>query len=281
MGVVYDMNNWIILNGSVPGSRHKRQNIPCQDFSGHASLGAGWHIAVISDGAGSKKNSAEGSRITVERFIVNAKSCIVDRGWFKSRIMPENTEWGQILSRICKTVKEDLILHSKERGVDLQELAATVMTAVFNQNGAAVGHIGDGRMAIRFTDGDWVPGMKPFRGQFSNQTVFLTSNYWEENPEAISSRVYSNKISAIALLTDGCENAAFHWSNIDSTGKWEDVNRPHINFFEPLFNQALSFQNMDRVELRQKLWIDFLESGTPKLKQEPDDKTIFFACLKS
>lgn len=55
-----------VLGFSMQGRSHIMNNIPCQDYHAFEDLGDGWLLAITSDGAGSAREAARGSKANCE-----------------------------------------------------------------------------------------------------------------------------------------------------------------------------------------------------------------------
>ena len=59
---------WKIISASVIGQIHIEENLPCQDNFSY-DVTDDWGVAIVSDGAGSYKNSQIGSKYISEEGI--------------------------------------------------------------------------------------------------------------------------------------------------------------------------------------------------------------------
>lgn len=275
---------WVTVGVSVPGRGHVHSGIPCQDSFNVFSINRSWQLMVTSDGAGSALHSQRGSTELCTTIVPRLFSELVETGDLNlENGLPSQDEWARIGGVSFKRMREELTKIAEGEGLSPSEYNATVSIALFSKAGLLVGHIGDGRGAYLNSCNEWVPSMRPHKGEEPNQTVFLSSKWdsLEFSPNGVTLpefSIYEGPIHAVALLTDGMEKHAFECSVIDPmTSEWSDPNKPYPRFFSPL--RSVLLDNHAQQEELNEAWTRFLTVGTPALEQEHDDKTFVFACL--
>lgn len=266
-------NSFLPVYASVIGLGHIMQKMPIQDASGYEYWENGWGCAIVCDGAGSCMYSHIGSALCVDFFIRKLKS----------------TDWDRLLLSQEKLQKEIHILfyqclhHLQYSGYPLDELGCTVNGVVFSENTLISFHLGDGRAGYCDPEGNWKPLFTPQKGEEANQTVFITSPLWQENPaQWVDIEVVQKPYTAFCVLSDGCEKAAFEcniW--VEEEQRFKDPNLPYSKFFNPLVQgiKQLYTQNKTFAEIQQ-LWKQFLREGNKTLAQETDDKSLILVCKK-
>ena len=277
-------NEWIVVGASVKGNGHIQSNMPCQDNNKFESLGDGWGVAIVSDGAGSALHSEIGSRIIVERGCVHFKELIKKEGWKTNALLPTDAEWLQKSYYTLKRLRDEVELVANKNEVDFKSLSATCLVVIYSPIGLLAVHVGDGRMGYKTQSGEWKSMMTPHKGAEANQTIFLISDFWSYPNYVMSgvlvpeSVVIREPVQAFALMSDGCENTSWQCTILDQeTGKFYDRNRPYTGFFNPLEETILSFKaNGVPEEERQSKWHKFVESGTSGFVREQDDKTMIY-----
>jgi hypothetical protein len=189
--------------------------------------------------------------------------------------------WREEAFRIYTELKQELKLKSEEINVDFKSLSATLIIAISNGNFIACANVGDGRGAIRDSNGNWLPLLTPTKGEEANQTLFITSEMWDNGiqSEFFGSFVLNSPITALSILSDGCERASFEILKYnEEENKYFDPNRPFKPFFEPNYLNLIA---MKKANLEQEkinvLWHSFVEKGTPALISETDDKSIILS----
>ncbi|QIX62724.1 protein phosphatase 2C domain-containing protein [Hymenobacter sp. BT18] len=274
---------WLVAKGSVIGQGHIKHGLPCQDANALQLLpeNPAWGVAVVSDGAGSCANSDRGSA----RIAVKASQLFCDlirqQGWADGKQLPNATAWASMAQDTLKKVVDDLRYYAESQSLDFHSLSATIIVVVFGPQGLLVTNVGDGRAAAQRPDGSWQAIMTPYRGEEVNATVFLTSNIWgaDRVEQFVGANVFNGTFRAFALLSDGCEMATFALSRFDEqANRYEALNEPYPPFFDPNVKALIGLhkQGKTAAEINQ-LWEQLLKSGTQRLADEPDDKTIILA----
>lgn len=282
---------WFVIGASSIGKYHLENSppIPCQDSHYYKKLENGWGIAIVCDGAGSKKNSHIGSKYVAEKagelFIQNFDF----QKWTNLKKLPEEFIWKEFCKKLLsKLLNDDLEKFATENDYELDSLGCTIIVVVYSEFGLLTTHIGDGRAGFCSSEGVWQSLINPHKGEESNQTIFITSAKWcfEEDfqingisvPE---SRVINETPIAFTIISDGCENHSFETGFFDKVKEiFVEQNKPYPQFFNPLIN---SFKQMisDKVheEEIQRRWDKFLDEGTKGLLNEQDDKTMILGFL--
>jgi hypothetical protein len=278
-----NVSDWYILSASVAGASHIAQDIPCQDSHYHVSIEKGCGIAVVCDGAGSARHPHIGSQYSAWQCS-NIIQSLFDDNTLNTNDLPSESAWKNIAYKALFCLYNDLDDYTRKEGLRLESAACTIILLVYVPKGYLIAHIGDGRAAFRDEMGKWNPLIIPYRGEESNETVFLTASIWgEHSSDFIKTHVIETKSDAFALMTDGMENHAFECSHFDTeTNEWSDPNIPFEDFFEPVMNtiQTLQKNNIATDVLQQK-FEDMLKNGSEKMALEPDDKTLVFGYKES
>lgn len=275
------MHEWNYLYASVQGKGHIEENIPCQD---HCSVfkHTGYTICVVSDGAGTCENSHIGSETVTQSANIHFSGLVEEKKWNKGKKKITAEEWQGASQRTLKAVRDDLEKISIQ-GYDFKSLSCTLIVVIQINNKLLVTHIGDGRAGYCNSDDEWAAMLTPYKGRYSNETVFITSDIWEDETSLnkyIKSVIIEEKIKAFCLLTDGCENASFECYKLDQeTQIPEDTNKPFKNFFHENVNLHIPnlIQSQKSQEELNQIWESFLTDGNDTLKNESDDKTMILA----
>jgi hypothetical protein len=269
--------SWVAAYASVIGNGHIQNNTPCQDNCEHQKINDDWGVAVVCDGAGSAKFSHIGSDF-VSRNTAHCLQEVVERCKWTKDNLPTDEEWRKEAQRALQLVMQRLVQFAKQQEYQLSDLGCTVLATLYSPYALLTVHIGDGRAAYSVKPAEWLALITPFRGNEANETVFITSGIW--TPEGIEQYIGTNiktgTVRALALMSDGCEKAAFECNIYDEeTQKYMDPNRPFPRFFEPnvpglrkLYEEQKSQEDIN------KLWSSFLMGGTKQFKHEIDDKTM-------
>jgi hypothetical protein len=188
--------DWWVVGASVRGSAHEHGDGPLQDAHAWAATDDGFVIAV-ADGAGSAARSDVGAAAAVAAAVAAPDDPVA------------------AARRAIEAI-----------GGDLGELACTLLVAVVAADGVRLHAVGDGAAVVADADGRLVVPLPPDRGEFRNETVFVTSDGWEQAIRTAS--VPSADVTGLALLTDGLELLALDVAS----------GTPHPPFFAPLLQFA-------------------------------------------
>ena len=284
-GLVYDDSSISIIGSSVIGNSHISMKLPCQDSCGYKNLGNGWGIAVTSDGAGSAQHSEIGSKIVTTRAIEHFKDFLTNKGWITNKHIPTDAEWTQGAYNVIKTTYDDIRQFANAKSIEVKSLSATVIVVVHTPFGLLTCHVGDGRAGYRSDCGEWKSIITPHKGEEANQTIFLTSDFWQIPNFVMSGvmvpecRIIKDKVTAFTLMSDGCESASWLFNQQNDAGVFYDPNLPYSKFFEPLV-KSLKEMHDNNVPVEERLigWEEFLKQGG-KFAKEPDDKTMILGLI--
>lgn len=276
--------DWLIVGGSSIGRSHVEGSMPCQDNFFLSAITENVGIAVVSDGAGSAKNSQLGSKFVSERAAIIFSQIVESEIGLESLKNLSEEEWSNLAKRGLFQARMDLEEFSVKEGLKLESLACTVIVVIYHPQGILVTHIGDGRAGYLSLEKGWMPLIIPFKGEEANETVFITSKIWNEKDidTYLEAKVFNDEYSGFTLMSDGCESHSYLCSVFDENSQtWTDPNMPFPKFFDPLMDgiKKMKESGLSPEEIESK-WIDFLRSGTKGLSNEPDDKTLVLAVLK-
>ena len=227
------------------GRQHQEYGEVCQDYHLFEDLGDGWHLYIVSDGAGSSKASDRGARTNCDITALLLKSVIEKLGWKNAGTLPTEVDWYIEFYGICRKLKsfiEEKVSMLDERVIP-KDFNATLLVLVVTPWGILSGHIGDGRMGYKAKNGKWHSIMTPHKGEEPNQTIFVLNNWdgirvptFKMSQVAVpETRVIYDTPSMVTILSDGCENSC--WKCIamnEETGRYEDRNQPFLGFWDPL-----------------------------------------------
>lgn len=280
--------DWFMVGASSIGKSHISLNKPCEDNHICNIIKDGWGIAVVCDGAGSAINSLIGSRYLSSKTANVFKDFLLFNKFVHENKLPNEVEWESISKLAFRSIYESLSDFTKQKKIEFNSVASTVILIVFTPIGLLSAHIGDGRAGYCDTKGEWKALITPHKGEETNQTIFVTSSSWYNVNDFTMSgvlvpecRVIPEKVSAFTLMSDGCESHSFHCSKMDmETNKWMDPNLPSEKFFNPLLKQLKTLvENKVSMDDITSSWINFVEKGTSGIRDEPDDKTLIIGIL--
>ena len=244
---------WMVSGGSVTGTSHRRVGLPCQDSSSYCIAGEVL-IAAVADGAGSAALSDVGSTLAAETSVRTAERLLKECHDHTPHPLGETCLKRVVLAAVDET-RRALDKEAERRDAEVGQLATTLLLAVHARSILAAGQIGDGAIVVADSPGSYSTFITPQRGEYANQTNFLTSIDAISKLEVRTDRVDAN-FARLAMFTDGLQNLVLN-SEDDS---------PHVPFFDPVFDWmvAQSYGDGAAQELSA-----FLES--PKVSSRADD----------
>lgn len=201
---------------SIQGRSHILSGIPCQDYHAFEDLKDGWLLAITSDGAGSAKEAARGSKANCELALRLVKQLLSEKKWKENNYFPTDKEWYIEIKNVFE-VMQAIIMRSAASQADKQEkllsaleedykqahddkrseiykeledlkekmkqpieprdFNATIILLVISPQGMMAAHIGDGRMGYLSKEGVWKSLMTPHKGDEASSTVFIPNNW--------------------------------------------------------------------------------------------------------
>lgn len=234
---------WRVLGGSVVGRAHVAKSLPCQDASAwlHSET---LTCLAIADGAGSRAHSHAGAQAAV--------GAIVD--WASSLVDDPGEGWAGDAFAIARESLEEAA-----RAIDAppEELACTLAGVIATEHAVFVGQLGDGLVFVREDDQDTRVVQPSDRGEYINETTFLTSPDWTDELRATT--LPGAAVNSIALSTDGLQFEIL--SDVQTAA-------PYAPFFKDVFSWADS-EDADSDSL-----VAFIERLDD---QTGDDKTLLIA----
>ena len=182
--------SYIACGASVAGTRHIRDQIPCEDAWARIILSDALIIA-IADGLSSAEYGGKGAEIAVSSSV---------------RIAADAYRAGEqdITSLITAAMgagREHIDNHAISERLDISSLATTLLMAVLTPNGVVCGHIGDGA-CVTLSEGEASLLSIPGPATYANETAVLTAQNWESQL-----RISHGAADAIICATDGCQGA--------------------------------------------------------------------------
>jgi hypothetical protein len=250
---------WNLIYGSAQGTSHRWNGQPCQDYGIAlvvATASGPVLIAACADGAGSADRSDVGARLAVETFIAN-----VDNALAKGRLDPTAID-HDALRAWNAAARLRIETEAKFLGIDVRQLACTLLTAVVGPTSAAFSQIGDGAIVIDGPQG-YEFMFWPDSGEYVNTTRFLTDSDFDRHVRF--DRLHRT-VRDIAILTDGLQMLALSYAE----------GRVHERFFKPMFEALRAASSGE--SLRASLDA-FLDSERVNERTD-DDKTLVLATYK-
>ncbi|WP_413176011.1 PP2C family serine/threonine-protein phosphatase [Anabaena azotica] len=258
---------WKAIARSAVGTSHQEQKIPCQDC-GNYRIFNDVIVGAVSDGAGSAKYSHFGSELAVKtalKYLSRISEYLQKRKGFWQRFSQplSQIEAKKLFTKTVNQVIAELNKQATNKGYSVNDLACTLLVFIATPKWVAAMQIGDGFMVVRFQDAEYQLLFEPDKGEFFNETTFVTSaNALEE----MQVQVISGKQEFICASTDGLEKVAIRLSD------W----KPFPPFFKPLEEYL---RETSKPEYDDQYVIDFLNSDRLNSRTD-DDKTLLLCLLR-
>ncbi len=245
---------WRVIGASVQGTAHQKMDVLCQDAQQSRVLPDGTLLIAVADGAGSSARSQVGAQRAVEQSL-DALTFALDQ-----RRPGTDDEWQRMILGAFGKARESLLQLADDEDAPLQLFATTLTCVVATDGWLAVGRLGDGAIVAQMMDGSsWASG-RPRRGEYANETYFLTM---PEAVDAVEVQTAPQAARTIAVTTDGLLRLALKLPDYE----------PHTPFFQPLL--AFAAEATDEQQANAQL-ADFLASERVCARTD-DDKTLVLA----
>lgn len=258
---------WKAIARSVIGVSHQQQQLPCQDYGSIHRLDK-IVMGAVADGAGSAQYSDLGAKLAVEsalKFLISTEEWLQQRqrSWLSLPNTPSSDLVNRLFTKTLTRVSSCLQKHATIHDYPVHELACTLITFIATPDWIAAMQIGDGFMVVRCNEEDYQLLFKPDKGEFANETTFVTS---KTALDELQVRLLIGQQQFICASTDALERVAIRLSD------WT----PFPPFFKPLeeYLWETSQPETDDTYLMQ-----FLESE--RLNDRTNDDKTLLLCLYS
>ena len=280
---------------SVQGHSHKKADppIPCQDAGKGGILPNGWAVLIVSDGAGSSKNSHIASAFCVDTLYSLLQ--VADLTAFLT--LPEDKDafkkaWHACVAGLFTQTRNGLLDMAKIEGYEPVELNCTLLMVMKTPWGFLSANIGDGRSG--YSDGKPHALSVPFMTFTAGATYFLIKDGWDSIFQSYVTVPENNdQISYFFVSSDGCQDFLMDnsqkgpktgiYDTILGEDAFYDLNVPYHPFFEGLIKSLKEVNSREESNLRlQKLiahglyTVDGVERELKSLSDPvlDDDKTF-------
>lgn len=244
---------WRVVGASVIGTSHRRNELPCQDHTEFLRCEIGGEpalIIAIADGAGSAAQSEIGAKEAVGFLLQRAAS-------FNGCI--ENID-RVVVNSWYSEMRKHLAIVAERSAVTTDDLACTGLLAVMGERNAVFAQVGDGAW-IADRNGVLEALTWPFKGEFANETVFITSPQTDNHIQFVEIK---EPLTTVAGFSDGLELLALDFQR----------RNVHTPFFTKMFS---GLQRCDDETNLMSPLIEFLSSERVNGIVD-DDKTLVLAC---
>ena len=258
--------HWRVAAATAAGSSHVRNNTPNQDAVAYRliEIGYGQVVAVaVADGAGSASRSGEGSRIAVD----TAVETIVDGINRQPAAVFGKGLAESLVRNAIKQAKTETVRYAGARGINVRELATTLIVAFADGELFTAAQVGDGAVvAFNINSGAAKTLCDAHTGEHANQTTFITSR---SRPQDIASvgQASGRDYDGLALITDGLQNLALKMPEREA----------FPGFWNPILNDLAHTEEPEAVPGKLHAFI----SGERVQSRTGDDVTIAIAARSS
>ncbi|MEB3228919.1 MAG: PP2C family serine/threonine-protein phosphatase [Synechocystis sp.] len=254
---------WKAITRSVVGVSHQKHNQPCQDASAYRQLDQGLLLGAIADGAGSASHAETGAQVAVQ------SSLDFLQRWHEFALRRGENQWVEKLDQdktrrffehLLQRLHHDLRHQAQQLNCEVPALASTLLVFIAHPQGLMAMQLGDGFLVVHRGDGDYQLLFTPDKGEFTNETVFVTSDQAVNDLQVYHSAA---PVTFIAAATDGLESVA--------------IKQRDWTAFPPFF-QPLEIYLQETPDPEQEP--DYLENflTSERLNQRTqDDKTLLLA----
>jgi hypothetical protein len=201
VGLATGAATWRARGASVAGAGHRARGRGCEDAHAVEVAPDGSLLLAVADGAGSAPLAERGSSLAV----AVAMAALRD---------------GAVVDDALLCARSALEDEALATGRPLGDLATTLLVVRASADEVATAQVGDGAVVLRRSGRYEVPAPDA-KGEYLNETVFLTSSAWRSSMRVAS--VDGRGVEAVAAMTDGLQLVAFDLAS----------GVPHGPFFEP------------------------------------------------
>jgi serine/threonine protein phosphatase PrpC len=245
---------WRVVGASVQGTSHQAKDVPCQDAHIYDILPTGEVLIAVADGAGSAARSQEGADLAVKQAVAAVRDHL-------SQQPPADTaQWQLLMQQVFQHARQTLLEHAVEEDDSVRSFATTLMCAVLSHTTLVVGQLGDGVVVAEQEDGTLVTIIQPQRGEYANETSFLTQT---DALDRVEVAVYTEAVQSLAVTTDGLLRLAVQLPD----------HTPSPRFFQPLLEFVVEAADDEHARHELAAFLDSERVG----KRTDDDKTLVLA----
>jgi hypothetical protein len=188
-----------LASATAQGRRHEAEGVACQDAVAYVAKGKFAAIA-LADGAGTARHAARGASLCVDATLRHLVS------HFDSLLAASE---GRAKIDILANVRRAIRCEARTYSANFIDFACTLIFAITDGKTMLLGQIGDGRLGVRDqASGQWRPILVATKGEFFNETTFVTSRRALANFQL--ARGLASSISACLLMSDGAEESLFN-----------------------------------------------------------------------
>ncbi len=196
---------WRAITRSSVGTSHQKQQMPCQDYGG-CKIFNDVIVGAVADGAGSVKYADVGAQLAVKTVL--EYSTDIEK-WRQFQLLSEE-QARELFAKTVKKVVTALEEQAANDGYSVDDLACTLLVVIATPAWVTAMQIGDGFIMVRFQQEDHILLFQPDKGEYINETTFVTSVNALEKMRVC---VQLGHQEFICVATDGLERVAIRMSN--------------------------------------------------------------------
>lgn len=124
-----------VVGFSIQGRSHISAGTPCEDYHAYKEIAPGWRLFITSDGAGSARESARGSKANCEMAEKFIAQLLKAKGWVEKNYMPTELEWYVECYNIFLSMKSIIFRQADKQAAQYKadkEAALEKLTATIN-----------------------------------------------------------------------------------------------------------------------------------------------------
>jgi len=242
-----------LLGVSVAGYLHLKEGLPCQDACKYLIHKDNYGLIAVADGLGSAFLSHIGAQKAVEKAIETAIKLLE----------VNNTSLADIPIKMIEFSRYALIEIAEQEGLNLSNLATTLITVAFDKRGIHSAQVGDGAVVVQI-NGQLKILTCSLNFEYVNEVMPITT---EDYLDGLIFESINNPVDFVSVFTDGCQRAALK--------KTEIGYEPFEGFFRPVFDFATK---INHIEQANKELEEFLMSKKMSEYFE-DDKTLVIGVI--
>jgi hypothetical protein len=252
---------WQVVGAAAAGVSHLKKDLPCQDSQAYRLVkisGVDVLLVAVADGAGSAEHSDQGSACAVEASLLALEDALL-AGYLEQMDAPK------LLYLAFETARQALIELALQQQISLRSLATTLTLVAAHGGSLLAAQLGDGAVVIQTEQEKLTPVTKPQRGEYANETYFLTQ---ENALEKIAIEIIEEPVQALAVMSDGLMRLAMNMSS----------GEPHPPFFAPLFAFAAGAKDPTAAAVQLE---EFLSSDRVCARTDDDKSLVLAVCQPS
>jgi len=253
---------WRWAAASIAGTSHRAAGTDCQDAHAAAVRSDGVLVAAVADGAGSAPHSARGAAVAAAAAVgtLLRDGGPAGGGSEGTRAADRDVEArrardAERLAAALQAARAAVQVLADAEGWPVRDLACTLSCAIVRPEGVLAAQIGDGLIVAVGPDGVVTAVTMPQRGDYANETTFLTS----EGAVAAALDAMTRAdvdVAAVVLLTDGLLRLALDVATAT----------PHAAFFQPLARFAAAIDDVEKATAHLAAFLD-----SPRVRARTDD----------